>query len=271
MKKSIIKFAQEQLNAGGYDAGTVDGIYGDRTLRAVENAMEKWGSQAPDGWRQWSKKRNLIAYIQMLCKEQKIEVGKIDGFWGPQSEFAYESLSHLNEHGSLPEPWRDIEASDENPNNWPQQREDQLIRFYGEVGKNQAKIQVPFTHRLAWDKTARVNSFFCHQKVHDSLHRVLTRVLDHYGLERIQELRLDLWGGCLNVRKMRGGTSWSMHSWGIALDYDPDRNKLEWGRDRAAFARPEYDRWWRLWEEEGWVSLGRSANFDWMHVQAAKR
>ena len=69
---------------------------------------------------------------------------------------------------------------------------------------------------------------------------------------------------------MRGGTRWSTHAWGIAIDYDPDRNQLKWGRDRAAFARPEYDAWWRLWEEEGWVSLGRTRNYDWMHVQAAK-
>jgi hypothetical protein len=271
MKKNIIKFAQEQLNAGGFDAGAEDGIYGDRTLRAVENAFEKRGDQAPDGWRKWSKKRKLIAYIQMLCQEKEIEVGKIDGFWGPQTEFAYDSLSHLGEHGRLPEPWRDIEPADENPNAWPRQSEDQLIRYFGEVGKNQTRIQLPFTHRLSWDKKVRINRFSCHEKVHDSLERVLTRVLDHYGLERIIELRLDLWGGCLNVRRMRGGTKWSMHSWGIALDYDPERNQLKWGRDRAAFARPEYDRWWSFWEEEGWVSLGRSANFDWMHVQAAKR
>jgi hypothetical protein len=145
-----------------------------------------------------------------------------------------------------------------------------LIRFYGEVGQNQTRVHVPYTHRLSWEKTTRVNSFSCHEKVHDSLLRVLNRVLDHYGPERIRELQLDLWGGCLNVRKMRGGTRWSMHSWGIALDYDPERNQLKWGRDRAAFAKPEYDRWWQFWEEEGWVSLGRSRNFDWMHLQAAK-
>ena len=95
-------------------------------------------------------------------------------------------------------------------------------------------------------------------------------MLDHHGPERIRELQLDLWGGCLNVRKMRGGTRWSMHCRAIALDYDPQRNQLIWGRDRAAFAKPEYDRWWQLWQTEGWVSLGRSRNFDRMHVQAAK-
>lgn len=102
------------------------------------------------------------------------------------------------------------------------------------------------------------------------LQRVLSRVLNHYGMEEIQGLRLDLWGGCLNVRKMRGGTRYSLHSWGIAVDDDPERNRLKWGRDRAHFARPDYDAWWRFWEDEGWVSLGRHRNFDWMHVQAAK-
>ncbi len=115
-----------------------------------------------------------------------------------------------------------------------------------------------------------IHGFACHERVHDSLYRVLDRVLDHYGLEEIQRLRLDLWGGCLNVRKKRGGTTSSMHSWGIAVDYDPLRNKLPWGRTRAAFAKPDYDRWWQLWEEEGWVSLGRTRNFDWMHIQASK-
>jgi len=61
-----------------------------------------------------------------------------------------------------------------------------------------------------------------------------------------------------------------MHSWGIAVDYDPVKNKLKWGRDKASLPKGEYDMWWKFWEEEGWVSLGRQRNFDWMHVQAAK-
>ena len=99
---------------------------------------------------------------------------------------------------------------------------------------------------------------------------VLTKVLELYGIEEIQRLGLDVWSGCVNVRKMRGGTEWSMHSWGIAVDYDDTNNQLKWGRDKARFARPEYDKWWQCWEKEGWESLGRKKNYDWMHVQAAK-
>ena len=69
---------------------------------------------------------------------------------------------------------------------------------------------------------------------------------------------------------MRGGTRLSTHAWGIAIDWDPERNQLKWGRDRAAFADAAYEPWWQAWESEGWVSLGRERNFDWMHVQAAR-
>jgi hypothetical protein len=54
------------------------------------------------------------------------------------------------------------------------------------------------------------------------------------------------------------------------MDWDPERNQLKWGRDRASLDASVYDFWWRTWEAEGWVSLGRSRNFDWMHVQAAR-
>ena len=106
--------------------------------------------------------------------------------------------------------------------------------------------------------------------MHDSLYRVLNKVLSAYGENEIHRLGLDLFGGCLNVRKKRGGSQMSTHSWGIAVDYDPSHNKLRWGMDRARFAKPEYLEWWKIWESEGWVSLGRQRNFDWMHIQAAK-
>ncbi len=130
-------------------------------------------------------------------------------------------------------------------------------------------VVVPYPLRIAWKKSQVVRRFTCHEKVADSIARVLTRVLDHYG-DQIKPLGLDLWGGCLNVRKMRGGTKYSTHSWGIAIDWDPERNRLRWDKNKANFAKPEYEKWWQLWEEEGWVSLGQEKDYDWMHIQAAR-
>ncbi len=262
MTKKNIRFVQAQLNARGFQL-KADGVLGKKTLAALDQV---------DGIPvDWPSKRKLIAFVQLLAKENGIEAGKIDGYWGPQTDFAADAVYRLLAEKKEPEIWRPEERTEANPNSWPSQDpESNLTAFYGAVGKNQTRIEVPYPHRLSWDKRKVVNSFPCHEKVHDSLHRVLTRVLEHYGPDEIRRLKLDSWGGCLNVRQMRGGSRYSMHSWGIALDYDPENNRLKWGRDRAAFARPEYETWWRLWEEEGWLSLGRGRNFDWMHVQAAK-
>jgi hypothetical protein len=98
----------------------------------------------------------------------------------------------------------------------------------------------------------------------------MERVANHYTDVQLRDMGLHLFGGSLNVRKMRGGKAYSMHSWGIAIDFDPMRNQLTWGRDRARLAKPDAVDFWKFWEQEGWVSLGRRKNFDHMHVQAAE-
>ncbi len=262
LMKEQIRIIQAELNKRGYAVGAVDGIAGPKTEQAL-NAIDGVSID-------WPKKRKIIVFLQIMCRDNGIEVGPIDGYWGSQTDFAYSSLQHLLQTGALPAPWRDQEnvVIANNPNHWPAEVEAE--QCYGHVGEHQRRIQLPYPHRLAWDLRKTVHSFSCHEKVHDSLLRVLSRVLDQYGIDEIKRLRLDLWGGCLNVRKKRGGSSYSMHSWGIALDYDPGHNHLRWGRDRAALANPAYDQWWACWESEGWVSLGRTRNYDWMHVQAAR-
>jgi len=270
MKATAVRVVQQILINEGFTPGDVDGKLGADTYGAVTKALLRRHGDLPADWQEWLNSRKAVAYLQCLCKEHAIDVDDIDGYWGPQTDFAFDTLSQLLEKGEMPPLRRDESPLVTNPNKWPHEDEANLHDFYGAVGANQTILVPPYPHRLAWDLRQTVHSFSCHAKVHDSALRVLTNVFDHYGIERIKELRLDSWGGCLNVRKMRGGSIWSMHAWGIAMDYDPDRNQLKWGRDRAAFARPEYDAWWRFWEEEGWVSLGRTRNYDWMHVQAAR-
>jgi hypothetical protein len=271
MYPGMIRLAQEYLNEEGYRAGPVTGVIDPKTEKAIEKGLHKAGSKVPEGWEEWSKQRKLIAGVQLVAKANDVDSGKIDGYWGPITEYAYTSLRHQLEHGELPRPWRDIPPNTANPNNWPMQRPQRaLTDFYGAPGTNQIRLELPYTHRLSWDLRKTVDKMTCHKKVAPSIERVLTKVLRYYGEEGIRELRLDRWGGTYNKRKKRGGTTWSMHAWGIALDYDPDRNKLHWGRDQAVFALPDYDKWWEFWEAEGWVSLGRAKNFDWMHIQAAR-
>lgn len=213
----------------------------------------------------------LTAFIQLTAIAQNINAGPIDGFWGPQTQYAFETLVHFENYGELPVLWRDWTPPSQVVNQWPEENEAALTSFYGQPCNESSLVLVhlPYTLRLAWDLTTNVNRIRCHQKVADSLLRVLQAVKASYDDERIRSLRLDRYGGCYNPRRKRGGSAWSTHAWGIALDFDPDRNQLQWGRNKAAFASPEYDLWWSCWEKEGWISLGRKANYDWMHVQAA--
>lgn len=154
---------------------------------------------------------------------------------------------------------------------WPRQAD--VRAFFGEPGSTQATagmVDLPFKMRIAWDISQTITRFRCHAKVEKPLERIFAATLAHYGQAKIRELRLDLFGGCYNLRQMRGGSAWSMHSWGIAVDLDPERNQLKWGRDRAAFARPDYVKFWEIVEAEGAVSLGRAKNYDWMHLQFAR-
>ena len=232
---------QKRLAARPIYAGAMDGLYGPQTRRSIQAALQTHGLA---GWRNWPKDRLVTAARQYLCSLDGIDAGRIDGLEGAQTRYAIDVYEARLRGDREPESWRD--ASDDTApaprakqqaNNWPRQKD--VSTFFGRPGENQTRLAFPYPMRLAWDTSTVVHSTLCHEKVHDAAARVLTRVLDHYG-DNITLLGLDLFGGCLNVRKMRGGSAWSMHSWGIAFDFDPARNQLRWGKDKAAFARPEY-------------------------------
>lgn len=155
-------------------------------------------------------------------------------------------------------------------NKFPLETEESLTAYYGHVGLHQRELILPYTHYY-WENNKPIQAFLCHSLVHDSLKRIFENVLMYYGAEEIRKLRLDIWGGCLYLRSVRGDQRFSTHSWGIAIDYDPINNQIGWKKDKALLARPEYDIWWKCWEDEGWFSLGRKCDYDWMHIQAAIR
>jgi len=269
MSMRVIRFVQEELKSLGFRVGDPDGKLGAKTEKGLRNALAKRKEELPEGWTDWPRTRLLTAYVQLRCQDERVNPGPVDGLWGTQTDYAVNVIRERIQNSLAAPNFRDAEDLDQARKHvWPRQTEHEVRAFFGPVGKNLTRLELPYTHRLAWNKSQRLDSYMCHEKVHDSLSRVLTKVLAHYGETRIQELRLDLFGGCYNKRKKKGGTTWSMHAWAIAVDYDTENNRFKWGWERASFARPEYDDWWRIWESEKWTSLGRARNFDWMHIQA---
>lgn len=128
-------------------------------------------------------------------------------------------------------------------------------------------IKLPYPMRLSWDKGTKVTKMSCHKLVAENFTKVFNELLEVYGYEKIVELGIDLFGGCFNFRAMRGGSDYSRHSWGIAIDLDPERNQLKETSKTARFARPEYKQMIDIFYKHGFVSLGREKNYDWMHFE----
>lgn len=162
----------------------------------------------------------------------------------------------------------------------------QILTTYGKPGdqKNTTTIQLPYPMRIAWAPSQKVNAITCHKKIAAPLLNVFNDLLQHYGLQTIQQLGIDLFGGCLNVRPKRGYEKkyealiragketqayeyLSRHAWAIAIDLDPARNTLKETKATARFARPEYKPMIDIFYKHGFIGYGPEKNFDWMHFE----
>lgn len=268
---------QKYLKDNEWYDGPLDGKFGPATVEGINKLLEDRGLPS-----NWPKARKLIAAEQILYKTQNIEIGKIDGLVGPQTEYARKVYE-----AKLVTTWRDkldeitpapvkpvtefsikpVQVIDK-PAIWPRQSD--CTSFYGKVGTNQVTCQVPFEMVLAWDTKTKLTSYSCHKKVKEPMERIWQRTLDHYGYDKIKELRLHYFGGCLNVRKMRGGSSWSQHAYGIAVDIDPDRNSLHTTWKNAQMSKAPYKKFVEFWYDEGAINLGVERDFDPMHYQFSR-
>lgn len=198
--------------------------------------------------------------LQSLLSEGGFDPGPVDGLWGARTSAALDRV-----HAARGEP-----VLAPSRRRWPAQGA--MTAFYGSPGWpdcTAGRARLPFPFPLAWDDDQRITTFACHIKCADAFTAIFAQAAEHYGEAEFRRLRLDRFGGCYNYRPMRGGSAMSTHAWGAAVDLDPENNQLRWGRDKASFARPEYEPFWAIVEAQGAVSLGRVRNFDWMHFQFA--
>lgn len=233
--------------------------------------------------------------IQRALKGLGIYTGKVDGIWGTKTSTAvrgFQRINGLNDDGIVgkstidklfppiitdkqnlvlptkPKP----QVSPSSPTKLYTPKYSEALNWYGNVGANQTDVDLPegYDMWLAWDLRKKVTHITLHKKVADSAYACLVKIKDEFDADERAKLGLDLFGGSLNVRKMRGGNNWSVHAWGAAIDFDPARNQLRWDSSKARLGKLDAERFWRIWEEAGWTSLGRTKNYDWMHVQAVQ-
>ena len=147
----------------------------------------------------------------------------------------------------------------------------QVIAKYGkpnETGKGYLTvIQLPYPMYLSYDKNVKVTRMSCHKLLAETFKTIFADILYTYGLDEIQRLKIDEFGGCFNYRKMRNGNAWSKHSWGIAIDLYPSANGLKTKWKDSAFSKPEYKKLIEIFEFNGFINLGKEYGFDSMHFQ----
>jgi hypothetical protein len=152
---------------------------------------------------------------------------------------------------------------------WPSQREVRSGKsvFGAPGGSKLVKVKPPYP---LFYEGKPVEHIGVHEAVAEHVEAALREVLAVYGLERIKALGLDQYGGCYNYRSTTGGSSLSMHAWGIALDWCPERNAYKTKAPAASLSAADCVPWWEIWEKHGAVSMGRVYDKDWMHVQFAR-
>lgn len=185
-------------------------------------------------------------------KKMQTTIGVIpDGFWGPKSQAACRAY---------------LRALMPKDNPWPSSDQSSLRAFYGEPGDESNLVTIEFPYPMTYDGKP-VTRTRCHRKVAASLLRVLTAIHWIIGKHPDTKDEAEDFGGVFNFRLKRGGSSFSLHAWGAAIDLDADDNSF-----RASWPM-QSDMPLEIIEEfarEGWISGGAFWGFDAMHFQATK-
>ena len=180
--------------------------------------------------------------------------GAIDGIWGKKSEAAYQALFPQIESSNIQPPNADFYS---------------VKRVFGAPGNesNLVTFTFPYLMVLAWDKRTMVKRSRCHKLIKEPLVAALQELLDTYGTAWIKQHGLHLFGGIYNFRKTRGGKSTSKHSWGIAIDLNPDSNgnRVPWP-SKATMPIEAI----KIFEKHGFKSAARAWGRDAMHFQYTK-
>jgi hypothetical protein len=197
---------------------------------------------------------NRIVAMQQRIRNSyplKFRDGCDDGFWGPRSIAACQ----LHLRSMMPA-----------VNPWPAPDQMSLRKFYGEPGDESQLVFIEFPYPTFYDGK-RVTRTRVHRKCAESLTGILKDIGTRYhGNRGILEEAED-YGGVFNFRPKRGGTSWSCHAYGAAIDLDADDNTF---RDSWPMVADMPLEIMECFARKGWLSAGAFWGYDAMHFQATK-
>jgi hypothetical protein len=142
-------------------------------------------------------------------------------------------------------------------------------KFLKRYGEPEPTLQWESKHLVLWDVPDDINrelpvipnKIYCNKDLVKPLEAVFRDLIKAYKAGELKPLdSLMTWDGCYNIRKKRGLSSLSVHSYGMAVDVNAFRNGL--GKTPTfsdAFAK--------IWEKHGFIWGGRWSRLDGMHFE----
>lgn len=269
---------QRLLTSTGYYKLAVDGKAGDGTMKAVAIIERNNSSDYKTAPSKMSKKRRLVAAGQVILNATGYEAGAVDGYAGNDTKNALSAWDFKKANAVrevVLRPALKTFTTRVSRKNIPLQRD--MPRFYGTAGRTSGTVRrrlktitLPFRFRIDYNLKQTTNKLTIHEKVADSLRSALIEVYNHYGASEWRRLGLDRYAGGYNPRRKRGGSSWSTHAYGCAVDFYAGKNGLRTRANKALFARREYKAFLDIMEKHGWLNGGRLWGADFMHFQYAR-
>lgn len=226
----LVKKLQQKLSEIGYNVGLVDGVFGPKTQAAVIKYQTDKGLHADGviGDQTWNS----------LFRESIPKIPSIDN--PPSQNHCFDVYGNHQLAG------------------WDEQN---IVRC--DLSQFSEKLRHVYLNGYKENDLAFMHTnwfgFTCHRLVVPKFQLAFKNVVDKNLSHKIKTF-----GGCLNKRLMRGGNTWSMHSWGIAIDLNVQWNQFgqknfEMGEDVA-----------KCFEDIGFVWGGRwLGSPDAMHFQYA--
>jgi len=172
-----------------------------------------------------------------------------DGIWGRLSIAACQ---------------RHLRAMMPHPNPWPNPDQASLRAFYGQPGDESRLVTIEFPYPMLYDGQ-RVTKTRVNAKCAQSLRRVLLSIGDKFQANREVMEEAEDYGGVFNFRLKRGGSTYSLHAFGAAIDLDADDNTF---RDSWPMQADMPLEIMECFAKEGWISAGAFWGYDAMHFQA---
>ncbi len=130
----------------------------------------------------------------------------------------------------------------------------QALKKYGEPSQSNPNM-------ILWDVPTHLEigvipkRIYCNKDLVKPLEAAFKALID---TGRVTELKT--WDGCFNIRKKRGLSSMSLHSWGIAIDV----NAFENGLGKQPKLSPEFV---KCFTDNGFIWGGTWRRLDGMHFE----